>query len=65
MFTRLKQAWLAWYSPEELDFAIRRASGKYQSGALQGATIRMTCQTCTRYVSGILKSVTQEREANG
>lgn len=58
-------AWLAWHSPEDLDFAIRRASGKYQSGALQSSTVRMTCDSCIRYVSGILKSVAQEREANG
>lgn len=53
-------AWLSAYSAEELDFAIRRTSGKYQSGALRSG------DDCARYVSGILKSVAQQqREANG
>ncbi len=59
-------AWLSWNSPEEVDFAIRRASGKYQSGALEGSTLRETCDNCIRYVSGILKSRAQEiKNQNG
>jgi hypothetical protein len=58
-------AWLAWHSPEDLDFAIRRASGKYQSGSLQRGNEKYSCESCIRYVSGIMKSVAQEREANG
>lgn len=57
--------WLAWHSPEDIEFAIRRASGKYMSGALDRGHRQHTCDSCIRYVSGILKSVTQERENNG
>lgn len=57
--------WLTQYSPEEIDYAIRRTYGKYQSGGLNGGSHREVCANCVRYVSGILKSEAQQRESNG
>jgi hypothetical protein len=53
--------WLAWNSPEEVEFAIRRAAGKFRSGALSSWNSEKEVENCVRYVSGILKSRAQEK----
>ena len=48
--------WLNRYSPEEVDYAIRAASGKFHRGQF-GRTYRWdTCQAVSCYISGIMRS---------
>ena len=53
--------WLVWNSPEEVEFSIRRAAGKFRSGALSSWNSEKEVENCVRYVSGILKSRAQEK----
>lgn len=57
--------WLDVYSPEEIEFAIRRTHGKFESGDLHGNSAKETVSGCYRYISGILRGEKNLRSANG
>lgn len=52
--------WLAYYSPEEIEFAISRSSGKFAGGYF-GEGME-AAENAIRYVSGVLKTAKRERQ---
>lgn len=51
--------WLIGFSPEEIEFAIRRTGGKYSSG--QFGYGERGCSQAIRYASGILNNVRRQQ----
>lgn len=51
--------WLAQFSPEDIEFAVKRSSGRFQSGKF--GTGNTATNNVIRYISGIMNRVREER----